>query len=254
MKTNYPVVNLCGCGRSQVPLKKHHEIPKSSVSWVYDHHFRSIIWVEDEGLTLYFNIFSELYGKSNGLCGRPLPTEPAAWGQPVQNLALSLRLANNDDHLPIARTDFDSANSIVVRLVATNLASATVWLDGRYGRFNSWRMTLFDSRGIPVQKTPEGLKQDFVVPAEKMPFISGPSFEVPHGEESLIFLGWLDTYFKIEHTGTYRLIMMRKIVGSWDDGILVSNLVEFQVKKATGADSQSYHPDGVLRPSGPSNE
>ncbi|MEI6219267.1 MAG: hypothetical protein WCP86_10230, partial [bacterium] len=130
----------------------------------------------------------------------------------------------------------------------------TVCLDGRYGRFNSWRMTLFDSRGIPVQKTSTGLEQDFVVPATNMPFISGPSFEVPHGKETVIFLGWLDTYFKIEHPGTYQLIMMRKIGGSWDDGILVSNLVVFRVKMAIPAYYHSDRRENAVRPSDSSQE
>ena len=183
--------------------------------------------------------------------GEIATNEAVAWGQPVQNVALSLRLAMKEDDQSTARTEFDSASDIAVRLVATNLGPDTVLLKDLRGQFTSWRIALFDSRGIPVRKTPAGLEQDWVASRNSMPMISGSSYEVPPCEERVIFLRWLDKYFKIEQPGTYHLIMMRNICESWNDGILISNLVEFRIvaKKDTRSSDQEKDRGSPVWPS-----
>lgn len=187
------------------------------------------------------------------------------WGEPVRGIASSLRLTCNDDEMAAARTCFDSVTSIVVRLVVTNPGPSALCWSAEQRQVHNWRMALFDSCGIPVQETYEGLEQHKI--RSMPPFTSGSCYVASPGRESIAFIDWLDKYFKIEHPGTYRLVMMRPMPSpeggpdklqskplSWDNGILISNLVEFHVKLATPAYCHSDQRGYVIRPSDSSPE
>lgn len=130
---------------------------------------------------------------------------------------------------------YEFGKDIEVPVVARNSGTEEVALVNDGGPLENLRAVLFDVNGQPVarSKTIEQLEASRsrtdnlpVAGSGRSPTRIKPG-ERSEREELVVLNSW----FKIEHAGTYYLVVMRR-VASWERGFAISNMAKINVVKA----------------------
>ena len=153
------------------------------------------------------------------------------WGHVYRGLAISI--------CP-RQAQYALGEEIEIAVFLKNLRTEEFFMQyDKYARF--YRMAMFDSEGRPVERT-ESLRSSeasVTTPGQRSR-VSMRSIRVPPGpgtvwpKRDAQHIVSLYTWFKIEKTGTYTLIVMQPIARegfgtSWKDGFLISNAVKISI-------------------------